>query len=320
MRYRDPLHRPLVSIVIPCWNGEQFIGEAIESALSQTYPDVEVIVIDDGSTDASLKVIKSFGNRVRWESGPNRGACGARNRGLQLARGGFIQFLDSDDLLKPQKMELQVPLSCARAEEIIYCDRESHLIGDPERKWVEKVSAGADPVVFALTKIISISTPLYPRGALLQVRGCREGLRCAQDYDLNLRLALAGWRYRRLPAVLVTVRRRSESISSDSLKVLQQMLDLWRETLRHLDRLGILTQGRRAAIAARIASAGRVHLRAGRVSDANRLFREARNIDPGGADMAYSTPTRIVRNIMGAIWAERLRRIRRSFNPSHRPG
>ena len=64
----------LVTIVIPCFNGESFVAEAIESALGQTYPHREVIVIDDGSTDGSLDVIKSFGDRVRWESGLNRGA------------------------------------------------------------------------------------------------------------------------------------------------------------------------------------------------------------------------------------------------------
>ena len=60
-------HNPLVSIVIPCWNAEGYVGEAIESAVAQTYANVEVIAIDDGSTDGSLEVIRSFGDRVRWE-------------------------------------------------------------------------------------------------------------------------------------------------------------------------------------------------------------------------------------------------------------
>ena len=81
------LNDPLVSIIIPCYNAEKYVGEAIESALAQTYPNKEVIVIDDGSTDGSLQVIKSFGHRIRWETGPNRGGSAARNRGIELARG-----------------------------------------------------------------------------------------------------------------------------------------------------------------------------------------------------------------------------------------
>jgi glycosyltransferase involved in cell wall biosynthesis len=99
---------PLVSIIIPCYNAEAYVGEAIWSALNQTYPECEVIVIDDGSTDSSLEVIKSFGKRVYWESGPNRGGCAARNRGAALAKGEYFQFLDADDVLDSNKIRHQV--------------------------------------------------------------------------------------------------------------------------------------------------------------------------------------------------------------------
>lgn len=81
---------PSVSIVIPCYNAEAYIAESIDSALGQTYPNCEVIVIDDGSTDGSLEVIKSFGNRIRWRYGPNEGGCAARNRGVKVSRGGWL--------------------------------------------------------------------------------------------------------------------------------------------------------------------------------------------------------------------------------------
>ena len=100
------MNSPLTSVVIPCYNAEGYVGEAIESALNQTYRPVEVIVIDDGSTDGSLDVIRSFGDRIRYESGPNRGPSAARNRGVQLARGELIQFLDADDVLHPEKRSL----------------------------------------------------------------------------------------------------------------------------------------------------------------------------------------------------------------------
>jgi glycosyltransferase involved in cell wall biosynthesis len=94
------------SIVIPCYNAESWVAQAIESALGQTYPNVEVVVVDDGSTDSSLQVIERFKERIRYVTGPNRGPSAARNRGLQLARGEWIQFLDADDLLHPEKLAL----------------------------------------------------------------------------------------------------------------------------------------------------------------------------------------------------------------------
>src|SRR5262249_4335435 len=99
---------PLVSILIPCFNAEHLVAQAIESALAQTWPAKEVIVVDDGSTDGSLKVIQRFDGFVRWETGPNRGGSAARNRLLELARGEWLQFLDADDYLRPGKIAHQV--------------------------------------------------------------------------------------------------------------------------------------------------------------------------------------------------------------------
>src|SRR5580692_7261445 len=97
----------LVSILIPCFNAEKWVAQAIESALAQTWPKKEVFVVDDGSTDASLEIIRHFDGRVRWETGPNRGGGAARNRLLQLAGGEWLQYLDADDFLLPQKLERQ---------------------------------------------------------------------------------------------------------------------------------------------------------------------------------------------------------------------
>jgi glycosyltransferase involved in cell wall biosynthesis len=98
----------LVSILIPCFNAERWIGQAIESALAQTYSPTEIIVVDDGSTDRSLDIIKGFGQRIRWETGPNRGANATRNRLLTLARAPWLQYLDVDDYLLPDKVERQM--------------------------------------------------------------------------------------------------------------------------------------------------------------------------------------------------------------------
>lgn len=94
----------LVSIIIPCYNAERWVAEAIQSCLDQTYSPIEIIVIDDGSTDKSLEVIKSFGHKIRWETGPNQGGNVARNRGLELAKAEWLQYLDADDYLLPDKI------------------------------------------------------------------------------------------------------------------------------------------------------------------------------------------------------------------------
>ncbi len=99
----------VVSIIIPCYNAERWLAETLESALAQTWPDKEIIVINDGSTDGSLAVAQQFATRgVRVIDQPNRGASAARNHGLRVARGEFMQFLDADDLLAPDKIALQM--------------------------------------------------------------------------------------------------------------------------------------------------------------------------------------------------------------------
>src|SRR5438105_8509460 len=91
----------MISILIPCFNAEKWVGQAIESSLAQTWPDKEVIVIDDGSTDSSLEVIKGFGDKIKLETGPNRGGNAARNGLLKLSQGDWIQYLEADDYLRP---------------------------------------------------------------------------------------------------------------------------------------------------------------------------------------------------------------------------
>jgi glycosyltransferase involved in cell wall biosynthesis len=99
---------PLVSAIIPCYNAVQYLAEAIGTALGQTYGPVEVIVVDDGSTDHSPDVIRSFGSLIRSCRQPNRGAAAARNRGVELAMGRFVSFLDADDLWPVERLSVQM--------------------------------------------------------------------------------------------------------------------------------------------------------------------------------------------------------------------
>lgn len=99
---------PLVSVIKPCFYSKETVGDAIEYALSQSYLNWKVFMIDDGSTDDSLQVVRGFKKTVRWETGEDRGGAAARKRGLELAEGVFIQFLDADDMLLRGKLECHV--------------------------------------------------------------------------------------------------------------------------------------------------------------------------------------------------------------------
>jgi len=112
---------PRVSIVIPNYNRASLVGETIENMLRQSLPPAEVIVVDDGSTDDSVKVIRSFGDRVRLIEQSNQGPGAARNRGLAAARGDFIQFMDSDDLASLNKLEVQFAAIEESGADFAYC-------------------------------------------------------------------------------------------------------------------------------------------------------------------------------------------------------
>lgn len=98
----------LISVVIPVYNRERYLGEAVESVLCQSYKPIEIIVVDDGSTDGCPEVLKDFAADVRYVSQPHGGAGVARNRGVALSQGSFISFLDSDDIWGKDKLLLQM--------------------------------------------------------------------------------------------------------------------------------------------------------------------------------------------------------------------
>ena len=108
----------LVSVVIPNHNGEKYIAECIDSVLSQTYKEIEIIVVDDGSTDESLEVLNGYSKRVRIISSMNYGVNHARNLGLLGSHGDFVAFCDSDDWWEPEKIARQIHLHqyCVRVQ------------------------------------------------------------------------------------------------------------------------------------------------------------------------------------------------------------
>jgi glycosyltransferase involved in cell wall biosynthesis len=124
--------KPRVSIIIPCFNAEAWVGAAIDSVLAQTWPETEVIAINDGSRDASLAEMRRFeGPRVRVLDQGNLGASAARNSGLRAASGEFIQFLDADDLLAPDKIATQMDLLNRSGDRAVATARWGRFEGDP---------------------------------------------------------------------------------------------------------------------------------------------------------------------------------------------
>lgn len=136
---------PLVSVIVPMYNAERWVGAAIESALTQSWDAVEVVVVDDGSTDASLAVARRFeGDRVRVLSQPNAGASAARNRGLAAASGDLVQYLDADDLLHRDKIAVQVDRLRAEAAGRIAAGAWGRFRDDPAEARFEPEPVWAD--------------------------------------------------------------------------------------------------------------------------------------------------------------------------------
>jgi glycosyltransferase involved in cell wall biosynthesis len=116
------MDKPLVSIIIPVYNTEKYLAQCIESAINQTYQNLEIIIIDDGSTDNSLKIAKTFNdNRINIFSQNNKGASAARNLGILKSNGEFLQFLDADDFISLNKIESQIELALKNISHLIGC-------------------------------------------------------------------------------------------------------------------------------------------------------------------------------------------------------
>jgi glycosyltransferase involved in cell wall biosynthesis len=292
---------PLVSIIIPCRNGEGFIGAAIASALAQTYARTEIIVIDDGSTDSTLDVIRSFGDRVLWESGPNQGASRARNRGLALARGEVVQFLDADDRLYPTKIAAQLDVMGQSCADSVYCDAWAHeMSASPTNGRIRRHAQSDDSIIAALGSNAGTTAGLHRREIVENAGGFDESLPCAQERDLHLRLACLGGKAATLPKVLVDALLRPGSVSSNGIKVLDQHEKIVLRAHAILNERGELTEPRAFALARFLANASRVYSTQAYAEQARRYWRIAMELNPAGARSVYSNTEWPLRRLIGA--------------------
>ena len=213
------MSNPTVSVVMPVYNGENYLRLAIESVLAQTFQDFEIIVIDDGSKDATHEVAQSFGDRVRYVSQENAGVAAAVNHGISLARGRYFAWLSHDDLYAPEKLSRQLQALQAIGKPAV-CYTDMKWIDAEGKVWDEK-ELPLPEEESTLVKAILLGEPVsFAAYSLMCDLQCFEqvGLydvkqRYTQDADMLLRLARR-FSFVRVPEKLTLVREHDTRGSS----------------------------------------------------------------------------------------------------------
>lgn len=278
----------LVSIVIPAHNAESTLTETIDSALAQTHTEIEIIVIDDGSQDATAEIVYDHAardGRVRLIRQANAGVAAARNAGIQAANGDFIAPLDADDLWHPDKLRLQL---------------ERFADGPPTLglvyNWYRRidfdgrvVELAANPVVegWVLHRhlewnfVSNGSTPLIRRAALDNVRYETElqahGHQGCEDYLIQLQIARS-WRFACVPAFLTGYRRTPDAMSKNVARMIQSHVQMYEIMIGQIGE-----EARRLArrkIAEKQAELLRNRLRRGLLGEAGQALREGLAAEP----------------------------------------
>lgn len=201
--------KPLVSIVIPVYNGSNYLREAIDSALAQTYGSIEVIVVNDGSTDNTEEIAKSYGDEIRYFSKENGGVASALNLALREMKGEYFSWLSHDDAYFPEKIEKQIKYLSGMSERdvVLYSDF----------KWMDEKSEVTDTTILnhrmleskpeysLLRSAINGITLLIPKKAFDEYGYFDEKLRCTQDYE-KWHQMMKTYRFIHQPAVLAKYR------------------------------------------------------------------------------------------------------------------
>lgn len=211
-------NKPLVSIVIPVYNGSNYVAEAIESALAQTYPNVEILVINDGSTDdgATDAVVERYASKVKYIKKKNGGVATALNLGIKEMRGEYFSWLSHDDIYLPNKIAAQIEfLAGLSFSDLVVYSNHYNLIEAKSTSVLIRHAAYTD-LEFRAREIVANNqihgcSLLIPRKAFDQVGLFDERLRVAQDYELWFRIA-ERFPFRHLDKVLVTGRVHDKQV------------------------------------------------------------------------------------------------------------
>ncbi len=296
---------PLVSVVVPARNAAETINSALGSVLRQSHRDLEVIVVDDASTDATARAVAAFGPRVRLVGGEGRGAGPARNTGLRSATGELIAFLDADDLWRPQKILRQVAALAAMPGAAWSYTDAFLFAGDPElplyRVSDRHVLPGGNVASrLALGNFIVTSSVIVARAALEAVGGFPARPH-AEDWALWLRLAA------RYPAACVAEPLTGYRVHPQHAAAASDPLADHRDRVAALEDAIAFAPGTYAAL--RRSALARVHLKTGIALVARDRLREARlswwrawRLDPACAAAAL----RLAASLLGARFVRAL--------------
>ena len=191
-------HTDPVSIILPTYNRADRVGKAIESVLTQTYPDFELLVIDDGSTDETEEVVTRYGDkRVHYyRMAENGGQSKARNCGMQMAQYDYLAFEDSDDLWRPEKLKVQMEVMQGAEHDVgMVYHKFRYDLGEgrgmvlPDEKIPLERKSGNIYEQLLWDNMVGMPTMLLKKECVNVVGGLDESLKCLEDYDFALRIA-----------------------------------------------------------------------------------------------------------------------------------
>jgi glycosyltransferase involved in cell wall biosynthesis len=226
----------VISVIIPCYNYGHLIADTLQSIISQTYGDWEIIVVDDGSTDNTADVVREYvgrDKRISFHQQQNAGPSAARNKALQIAKGDFIQFLDADDLLERKKFEVQLQLFRENPHAGIVYGSVRYFTKDPcdpadrlftywgsDKEWMPKLTGPGLEILPATLKgnIAHISSLMFRKQVVEQAGAWDVNKRAAEDYLFLLRCAMnnAYFFYHDTPETYSLVRWHPNNVSRNA--------------------------------------------------------------------------------------------------------
>ncbi|MGB3536465.1 MAG: glycosyltransferase [Microcoleaceae cyanobacterium] len=216
-----------VSVVIPVYNGDRYIVQAVESILNQTYSASEIIIIDDGSTDNTYEVLQPYQSRIHYVYQENLGVSVARNHGIELSQGEFVAFLDADDVFLPDKLAVQLAVFAAHPNLDIVQSGWRRVNQNGEtlidvKPWEQIPQLNLESWL-RWKPFGTMGTLMFRRNSLQQVGGFEPGLTHAEDVDLILRLCLNGCQSDWLRQPTVCYRQHDRNTMRDGLSQAQSI-------------------------------------------------------------------------------------------------
>ncbi|MFC1668295.1 glycosyltransferase [Chlamydiota bacterium] len=231
---------PLVSVIIPSYNSAQYLKEAIESCLDQTYENIEIIVIDDGSTDDTAILVKHYGNNITYVYQKNSGLASARNTGIKRAKGDYVQFLDADDIILKEKIEFQVNyLEEHKDNDVVYCDVRYFENNDKKELIDLQLQHHTGHILgkLLLENFIPLNVLLFSRKCIEKIgvfKGDGSYLYGVEDWEYLIRIAYNGFLFGYIDEVLALCRKHSDSMSANILRMKKGGLDVMKEVRKFI--------------------------------------------------------------------------------------